>query len=939
SAATALAVAGAAAPESASQMPATLCAALFRPLCGSTGAAVAVSSAFFSALFCGAFYLALVAFFHLAIRPQIMRDDIRDGAFHAALCPRIAAFVAVVAFAASPAAARLSSGEVPGAVVPFLYATAFALLLHARSADAFTLLVAGAAIAGACAGVSPVAALAAPLAVAAIAIASPETDDRRDPVARFIVCLAAFAAAAAVSALIASAAFSAAAREADPAGAPRAARALAAHAAAMVAAMGCNDRLFGLEPGNLRFAGALVFAPFVVMLFSARPALSDDNRSWGLRIFNGAVALGSAVSLFGSSVSPVEAVAKTVFEAPAAAACASTLAYALLAFHIQALRAHEEHALGETAKSGKRRASAVGISLLAAFSVAALFFFASAVRLAPGASASIWRYLAKTVLDGAGTCETICTDGALKPLLELEAAERGVRLSVVPAGDSVFRHGVPPRLVAATRDPGQWTDAGEPVAVNGIVFCGEGGRAAANIDEMLKAWIAVSDKSVGKFRRARRRGETAAKAARILGNCVVATGGELARRLAGAGKREEARMVVAKALRFKPSSPMLALSALSLYGTGAEVYGIKAVKTPLAGAIGTEAGLAELARAETLPVDSVTEVFLAPGFVRLGSPARAFAALNRAGVAAGEAWREFKPGIAAVAGRVALLEGDRDVAKRFFKEALALSGGGDRTAAFALEFLFAPVARTDEDFAAHAKRLSALGATPEALLMDRCRFTERGGAPVLARMLIDRQIRDDEENTLLRIMRFERAIDDTAAATDRDYRRRRRAAAAEDYEKLRENPGAWRVRIALDSARMWLIDGDAALARSELAAAAIDFPKETRILRPLISLDGAIGLADSKRGHLEDLCRCDATVAAAVASCGVEDALDMFPDAPPDQASLLRATLEEEFFARFHDGDRAAEYGGAAAVCAKEYSAAKTAFDTVFHSEAMIPED
>ena len=137
---------------------------------------------------------------------------------------------------------------------------------------------------------------------------------------------------------------------------------------------------------------------------------------------------------------------------------------------------------------------------------------------------------------------------------------------------------------------------------------------------------------------------------------------------------------------------------------------------------------------------------------------------------------------------------------------------------------------------------------------------------------------------------------------------------------------------------MWLLARRPDLARGELASAALAFPREARILRPLVSLDGALGLAESKREHLEDLCLVDRGLAEKVFEDGIESVLGEFPDRPPAQEALAGITLEEELFARFPEGREGEEFAGAAAVAMRDAEAANKASGAVFASCAMSSE-
>ena len=918
SAAVASAVAGIVPPASAMQVPAVAAARLLLPLAKGPGCAVAVSNALLAAAACGAFFLALLSLFHAYLRPSLLAEDVRHGEFQAAFLPRFGAAAGALLWGLSPAALRLASGQAPNAAAVFATTAAFALLLHAQVADRFGAMLAGAALAGAAAGVFPVAAFALPLALVPVVLHSVMTESERHPAFLVAAGFSAMAAGALASAALASAAF-AAASPSGP-GIASAAKALADHAAGMARATIGTERAMGMDPAAARFVPALSVVPFVGWLFAARTSLAEREGRVSLHLFNVAVLVVSALCAVGTGFSPLTAAAALAPEAPAAALCAATFAYALVACYVQSLYFFSENVVPPKSEDELRTGYALRWASVATGALVAAAAALSSARNAPTRACSLWKFLADASLDSLDGHLCLEVSPETRPLLRLRAAERGVPLSFFPA-DLPFPAGAgDPALVASDSDPGAWEDAGLPARPSGILFVGLPPGADPDPARAAEGWRRLAAEAARRIARARRSGgPSAARAARLLGARVASAGAELVREAARAGKPARAATLLSEARAFAPDSPMAALASVSILRQGAPAADFSALATATERGGPGLAGLAEMSLALARPVDPAAEAFLAPGFFRIGAPRRAVAVLERSEAFFADLTAEDHATVVSALGRAKLALGDREGARAAFEKALAISGGSDPQAAFALAEILAPAPPDDDAEAARLGRLAALGASREAILASRLRAMEARGIPVSARMVLDKEIRNDSHNPTLYLMRFERLLDALAAAPE-DDRRRWSDAAAEDLVKLREDPGPWSARIALGAARLWLLEGQPALARAELASEAIARPGDPRILAPLVALDAAIGMAEARTEHLAALRRVDPAAAEAAAV------------AAPDPDALLGLSLEEELFAAFPSDRQDAEFEGAAAVASldpeKTHGALLRAFAT-----------
>ena len=924
SAAVASAVAGVEAPASAMQMPAVAAARLFLPLAGGPGRAVAVSNAFFAALSCGALFLALLSLFHAYLKPSILAEDVRHGRFQAAFLPRFGAAAGAVLWGVCPAALRLASGEAPEAACVFASAAAFALLLHAQVADRFGAMLAGAALAGAAAGVFPVAVFALPLALVPVAMLSVVTDSERHPAVTLAAGLCAAAAGALVSSAVAAAAFAAASP--GPSGTGSAARALFAHVADMARSTVGSGRAMGMDPAAARFVPALAVVPFLGWLFAARTSLSEREERVSLHVFNAAVLAVSAICAVGTGFSPLSAAEGLAPEAPAAALCAATFAYALVACYVQSLYFFSENVFPPKSRDELRAGFAIRCAAVATGAAVATAAALSSARNAPSRASSLWEFLADATLDSLDGRRCLEASRETRPLLRLRAAERGVPLDFFP-DDLPFPAGAPdPALVASDSDPGAWEDAGFPVRPSGLLFVGRAPGDAPGTGRAAEEWKRLSAEAARRIARARGRGgRTASRAAGLLGARVAAAGAELVRETARAGRAAAAARLLGEVRAFAPASPLAALASVSLRHRGAPDRDFAALAAATERGGPGLAGFAELSLDLSRPVDLAAEAFLAPGFFRLSAPERAIAALERAEPAFEELTAEDRALVISAIGRAKLALGDRGGARAAFEKAMAVSGGSDPQAAYALAEILAPPPADEEAGKARLGRLEALGASRNALLAARLREMEARGIPVSARMVLDKAIRDDPHDPTLYLMRFERLLDALAAAPQ-DDRRRWRDAAEEDLVKLHDDPGPWSVRIALGAARLRLLDGQTALARAELAGEAIAHPAERRILAPLVALDAALGMPEARAEHLAALRRADPAAADAAA------------DAAPDPDTLFGITLEEELFAAFPEDRRAAEFEGAVAIAARDPDGTHRALLRAFGTAALAEE-
>lgn len=923
SAAVASVVAGIDPPASATQIPAVAAARLLLPLATGPGCAVAVSNALLTAAACGAFFLALLSLFHVYLRPSLLAEDVRHGEFQAVFLPRFGAAAGTLLWGVSPAALRLAAGQAPDAAVVFTMTAAFALLLHAQVADRFGAILAGAALAGVAAGVHPVAVFALPLALVPVVIHSVMTESERNPALTIAAGFSAAAAGALASAALASAAFAAA----SPAGLgiASAAKALVAHLAEMARATIGSERALGMDPAAARFVPALSVVPFVGWLFAARTSLAEREGRISLHVFNVAVLAVSALCAVGTGFSPLTAAAGLAPEAPAAALCAATFAYALVACYVQSLYFFSENVFPPKSESELRTGYAIRWTIVATGALVASAAALSSARNAPTRASSLWRFLADASLDSLDGHNCLEVSRETRPLLRLRAAERGVPLTFYP-DDLPFPAGAgDPALVASDSDPGAWEDAGLPSRPSGILFVGLAPDADPDPARAAEGWKRLAAEATRRIRRARKSGgPTAALAARLLGARVASAGAELVRETARAGMPGRATSLLAETRSFAPNSPMVALASVSILRQGAPARDFAALSAATERGGPGLAGLAEMSLALARPVDLAAEAFLAPGFVRIGAPKRAVAVLERSESSFADLTAEDRAIVVSALGRAKLALGDREGARAAFEKAMAISGGSNPQAAFALAEVMAPAPPDDDAEAARIARLEVLGASREAILASRLRAMEARGIPVSARMLLDKEIRNDSHNPTLYLMRFERLLDALAAAPD-DDRRRWSEAAAEDLVKLRDDPGPWSARIALGSARLWLLEGQTDLARAELASEAIVRPGDPLILAPLVALDGAIGMPEARAEHLAALRRVDPAAAEAAAA------------AEPDPDALLRLSLEEELFAAFPADRQDAEFEGAAAVASlnpeKTHAALLRAFATAALSD------
>lgn len=896
SASVASVAAGLDAPWSVARMPAILAAKAFAPLAGGPGAGVAASSAFFTALSCGAFFLALLSAFHAFIRPVLLEDEVRNGPVHAWFSPRLAALVGALAFGLCPSAERLAAGEVPESETFLCMCTALALAMHGFVSDRRAPVLAASALAGAAAGVSPLALQTLPIVAAPVVVAAFETESDRSPAWSLVFSLAAAAAGGLAAAAAAVAAFSAA----QGAAGPGFAEAFADHAVSLLRCIFGDERSLGLEDGEARMALGLSLAPFVSWLFAARASLSERENRPALHVFNGVVLVVGGIGITGGPISPAERAAGFSHEPAIAALSATCFAYGMTAFRLQALYFFGENAFPEPPKWKYRVGTALRATLFATIALVLYQSFRASVREAPGRPASLWRVMADATIDSMEGRPVLRVAQPFASLVRLRARERGSALETVRPELPFPSEAGDPALCASQIDPEAWEDAGFPVIPSGIVFAGLADSAAAG--EAAAAgrarWEAAVESAAKAIVRARRHGGTAGRAARTFAAVVASTGGEIARAEAAGGDPVSALRTVALARRISPSSPMLALDEIALSGPDGTARGI--VDDALSRGGAAEAGLAEIAMRESRPVSAEADAFLAPGFVRAGRHERALRALDRAASAAPETGAAERAAVFSAKGRVRLLLGDRAGARADFETAASLSGGSDRQSAYALAALFREPGSDEDSEAALDAALAAAGVSPYARLEAKMKGMEERGIPVSARMRLDKAIRDDADSPVLRLMRLERELDSLAAAQEED-RRRWREAAVEDLDKLRENPGPWTVRVSLDATRLWILDGQTGLARSELADAARVHPDERRILAPLVAFEGALGLVDSRAEHLAALRRIDPAGAGAAEAAP-----------PPRQDEIAGIPLADELFAAFPAGVRRSEFAGAA---------------------------
>ena len=922
SAAVASVVAGIGPMPFAGFAPAVLAAKAFVPLAGGPGAAVAASSAVFSALACGAFFLLLLSLFHAYLKPALLVDDVRHGEFQAKFLPRFGAFAGALSWGVCPAMLRLASGQAPSATAVFAVAAALAVVLHAQVSDSFPAMAAGMFLAGAAAGVSPIGIHALVPAMASAVFLSIVTDSERNPAATIAAAAGAAALGAFVSAGAASAVF--AASSARFGGGTGAARAFVRHVALLASATFGSTRTLGMDLATARLVPAVSVLPLAGWLFAARTSLSEREERVSLHVFNLAAFVVASVCLVGTGFSPLSAAAGLVPEAPAAALCASTVAYALVACYVQSLYFFSENVFPMQPISERRTGWALRwLSVAAAFSVAAAAA-ASSFRNAPTCASSLWKTLADGSLDSLCGRSTVKASPETAPLLRLRAAERGMQIGFFP-GDLPFPSGAEdPAGVASDSDLGAWEDSGFEARPNGIMFVGVSPGAGPDLAAAAALWDGIASGARADIAAARRSGgETARRAAALLSARIAGSGGELVREAARSRNGAAAATILGRLRAFAPDSPLAALASVSLFGGSAPARDRTAVEAATRRGGPGLGGLAEMSIRESRPVDPAAEVFLAPGFVRLAAEERAIAVLERAEPRFADLTAEDRAIVISATARVRLLLGDREKARAGFERAAAVSGGADVQSAFALAEILAPPPEDDAAEAARAARLEAIGASPEAVLASRLRAMEARGIPVSARMVLDKAIRRDPRNPTLWLMRFERDLVALEAAAD-DDRRRHRETAVEDLDKLREDPGPWSVRIALGAARLWLLDGQSGLARAELASVAIAHPDERRVLFPLVALDGAIGMADARADHLAALRRIDPALADAAASADVSD-----------PAVFGTLSLEEELFAAFPLDRRDAEFEGAAAVAGRDADAVHRALVRAFASASL----